>query len=200
MDPRPATTADVDVATRIISAAFATDPVWEVALRRADGRTDHHPPYWRLFVEGALRFGTVFLADEASAVSIWLPPGADELSPDGSAALEDLLERSLDPADVAAIHALYARFEASRARLGPHYYLSLLATDQAARGRGVGQALLAADLARWDAEGIPAYLESTNPGNDHRYARAGFRSIGGFEAVRDRAWVNAMWRDVPAYG
>jgi predicted GNAT family acetyltransferase len=79
-----------------------------------------------------------------------------------------------------------------------HAYLSLLATHPAHRGRGVGQELLAADLARWDAAGIPTYLESTNPANDHRYARLGFRPIGGFHAVRDGAWVTAMRREVGA--
>jgi len=78
--------------------------------------------------------------------------------------------------------------------------LSLLATHPDHRGRGVGQALLAANLASWDRAGVPSYLESTNPANDHRYARAGFRSIGGFETVVDGAWVNAMWRNVGGAG
>jgi GNAT superfamily N-acetyltransferase len=91
---------------------------------------------------------------------------------------------------------LYERFDASRAPLAEHYYLSLLATHPDHRGRGVGQALLGADLALWDAAGVHAYLESTNPGNDHRYMRAGFRPIGGFRAVRDDAWISAMWREV----
>jgi hypothetical protein len=45
---------------------------------------------------------------------------------------------------------------------------------------------------------VPAYLESTNPANDHRYERAGFRSVGGFTAVLDDAPVTAFWR--PAAG
>ena len=60
--------------------------------------------------------------------------------------------------------------------------------------------LLAEDLGGWDAIGVPAYLESTNPANDHRYARAGFVPIGGFEAVRDAAPVTAMWRAVGGSG
>jgi GNAT superfamily N-acetyltransferase len=128
------------------------------------------------------------------AVSVWLPPGAAELSDEGLAALESLLAASLDPAANTAIHELYERFEASRAAVGPHAYLSLLATHPDFLGQGVGQALLAADLAGWDAAGIPAYLESTNPANDHRYVRAGFRPIGGFSAVLDRAPITAMWR------
>jgi GNAT superfamily N-acetyltransferase len=180
---------------RYITHAFSTDPVWEVALRRADGGTDHHAPYWRLFVEGAMRYGTVRMTPGGEAVSVWLPPGGVELDVNGHVELERLLEASLDRDGRAAMDTLYGRFEESRAPLAEHYYLSLLATDPDHRGRGVGQALLAADLALWDAMGVPTYLESTNPGNDHRYARAGFRTIGGFRAVRDDAWISAMWRD-----
>jgi GNAT superfamily N-acetyltransferase len=196
MTSRPASQAERDAVVRCITLAFATDPVWELALRRADGRTDHHRPYWALFVDGAMRYGTVRVTDSLEAVSVWLPPGGTELSDEGAAELEALLAAALPTELVADIHVLYERFEASRAALADHYYLSLLATDPAHRGRGIGQMLLAADLAVWDAEGVPAYLESTNSGNDHRYARAGFRPIGGFSAVRDDTWITAMWRAV----
>jgi predicted GNAT family acetyltransferase len=75
-------------------------------------------------------------------------------------------------------------------------YLSLLATHPDHRGRGIGQALLAETLARFDEQGIPSYLESTNPANDHRYRRAGFRPVGGFRSVVDGVVVTTMWRDV----
>jgi GNAT superfamily N-acetyltransferase len=189
----------LDAICRTITLAFATDPIWSVALATPDGGTDHHQPYWRIFVEGAMRFGTVHRTEHGEAVSVWLPPGAaqptPELTPELEGDLERLLVQTLDPAGVAAIHGLYARFEASRASIPPgHAYLSLLATHPEHRGQGLGQALLAADLTGWDAVGVPAYLESTNPANDHRYARAGFARIGGFEAVLDGAPVTAMWR------
>jgi GNAT superfamily N-acetyltransferase len=196
MESRPATPGEIEAVVHCVTLAFASDPVWEPALRRADGRTDHHAPYWRLFVEGAMRYGTVRTTPAGEAVSVWLPPGGSELTEAQQADLERLLATALDDAARAAMSSLYGRFEASRAPLPDHYYLSLLATHPDHRGRGIGQALLAADLAVWDAAGVPSYLESTNPGNDHRYARAGFRPIGGFAAVRDGAWVSAMWRDV----
>ena len=197
MTVRKARPTDVDQVTECITLAFASDPVWAVALARADGGTAHHGPYWRLFVEGAIRFETVSIADDGAAVSIWLPPNGSELSEAQAEALEELLARSLDAPSIAAIHELYGRFEASRARQpAAHYYLSLLATHPDHRGRGVGQSLLADDLARWDAAGVPSYLESTNPANDHRYERLGFRPIGGFDAVLDSAHVTAMWRPV----
>lgn len=176
--------------------AFANDPVWEVALRRPDGRTDHHAGYWRLFVESAMRYGTVRMADDRGAVSVWLPPNGTDLSDEGGAELDKLIDAVLDPPSAVAIRELNHRFEASRSGRPAHYYLSLLATHADHRGRGVGQRLLADDLALWDAEGVPAYLESTNRLNDHRYERAGFRSDGGFSAVRDETWITAMWRQV----
>ncbi len=106
------------------------------------------------------------------------------------------MKRSFDEEARHALDELFERFEASRAGRPDHYHLSLVATRPAHRGHGRGQQLLADDLAAWDAEGVPAYLESTNPANDHRYARADFRPDGGFSAVRDTAWINAMWREV----
>ena len=196
MDSRPASDAELHAVTGIIASAFADDPIWGPALEGSGGRTDHLLPYWRLFVVGAHRFGTVRVTPALEAVAVWLPPGGEELDEAGVRAFGALIESTLEPRVLADLLALFQRFEASRAPLEEHAYLSLLATHSEHRGRGVGQQLLAADLARWDAAGIPAYLESTNPANDHRYARAGFRPIGGFDAVRNHARVTAMWRAV----
>jgi len=195
MPSRAATAADVDHITRTITVAFANDPVWGPALTRTDGTPINLDRYWRIFVEGALRFGTARMATDGAAIAIWLPPGSDELSELQLAELDALIERSLDPAAGAALRELYDRFEASRAGRPDHYYLSLLAALPEFRGQGRGQILLAEDLAEWDSAGVPSYLESTNSANDHRYVRAGFQHDGGFQAVRDETWISAMWRE-----
>jgi GNAT superfamily N-acetyltransferase len=196
MESRPATPADADLVAACLHLAFASDPVWALALRRADGMTEHHHEYWRLFIDGALRYGTVFMTPGGEAVSVWLPPGGTELADDQHDALVHVLSENLAPDDQTAMFELYDRFAASRAPLPEHYYLSMLGTHPDHRGRGVGQGLLADDLARWDAVQTPTYLESSNVGNNHRYERLGFRSIGGFPAVRDDTWISAMWRDI----
>jgi hypothetical protein len=79
---RPARPAEVDRVTETITLAFATDPIWGVALRAPEGRSDHLAPYWRLFVEGAMRFDSVRVTDDLGACAVWLPPGEDELDED----------------------------------------------------------------------------------------------------------------------
>ncbi|WP_062464011.1 GNAT family N-acetyltransferase [Demequina soli] len=196
MIPRPATAADVDAVVGTIALAFAHDPVWEVALARPDGSVDHIPGFWRFFVEGALGHGTVWVTGEADTVSVWLPDGAPEMSAEQADALRRHLDTSLEPSRVADLLTLWSRFEEHRALRPPHAYLNLLATHPRAAGRGAGMAHLGVDLERWDAQGMPTYLESSNPVNNVRYARLGYVEVGRFPTVIDRSPVTLMWRPV----
>ncbi|MEY9950960.1 GNAT family N-acetyltransferase [Leifsonia sp. EB34] len=199
MERRTARPDDVDAITTTIALAFRDDPVWGPALVSADGGTGHLLPFWRFFVAGAVGHGTVSVMDgpagEAATVAVWLPPDVDELTPEQERDLDALLVSTLSPERYSAYEELYALFDGAHPREPAHMYLSLLATHPDHRGQGIGQRLLAEDLARFDVDGLPAYLESTNPANDHRYARAGFRPVGGFHAVIDGAPVTTMWRD-----
>jgi predicted GNAT family acetyltransferase len=55
--------------------------------------------------------------------------------------------------------------------------------------------LLAENLARIDAEGMPAYLESSNPVNDRRYEGVGFERVGEFSTPDGAHTVTTMWRE-----
>jgi GNAT superfamily N-acetyltransferase len=195
MDFRIATETDVDAATDTIRLAFMDDPIWGPALGRADGRTEHLDAFWRLYVEGGLRFSTVFLVDNASAVAVWIPPGETDLTEEQEEHLNRMTNEAF-PADFAQkAFELYDRIEAAHPRDIPHAYLSIIATHPDHRGHGIGQQLLAANLADWDARGIPSYLESSNPANLHRYERAGYRAVGTVDAVLNDAVITTMWRE-----
>ena len=206
METRIAGPADADAITTTIALAFRDDPVWGPALAAPDGGTAHLERFWRYFVESAIGHRTVSVqqspSGEAATVAVWLPPGVDELTKEQEAEVDALMARTLTPERFEAYRRLWQRFDETHPHGEPHMYLSLLATHPAHRGRGIGQRLLAEDLARFDAEGLPAYLESTNPANDHRYERVGFRAVGGFTSVIDGAAVTTMWRDArtPAEG
>ena len=194
MDVRVVGDADMVAATETITLAFATDPVWSRAFARRDGRPDHLPAFWRLWLDGARRYDWVWMTDGAEAVSVWIPPGGTDLSADQEAAFERLAEDALGPDGAAYLEGVMACFEAAHPREAPHYYLSLLGTHPAYRGRGIGMALLEDNLGRIDALEAPAYLESSNPANDHRYERLGFVRRGQFTLPEQGPVVTTMWR------
>jgi ribosomal protein S18 acetylase RimI-like enzyme len=96
----------------------------------------------------------------------------------------------------AEVLELLHRFEEARPK-DPHYYLSLLGIDPARRGEGLGMGLLAQSLEAKDAKGVPTYLESSNPLNNGRYERLGYRQIGEFTTPDGKHTVTTMWRAVP---
>ena len=196
---RSATAADAEEVADVLAQAFATDPLWGPTLARPDGSTAHLARYWGFFVRAALRtpWVTISSADGVGvdAVAVWVPPGETELEDDEVAELLDLVDEEL-PGLREVLLELFARFEATHPHEEPHYYLSLLATRDAARGRGLGMELLRHDLARMDAERVPSYLESSNPGNDTRYGSVGYVAVGSFTHPTTGAVVTAMWRPV----
>jgi GNAT superfamily N-acetyltransferase len=191
---RVATAADVAAVTQTISRAFHDDPTWSWAFPDPVRRQDQYAVWWDLFVAGAMRYPWVLMTDGAETASVWIPPGGTELSEEAEAELEPLLE------DLIGLRApdvleLLARFDAAHPHEEPHFYLSLLGTSPAHAGRGLGMALLAENLERIDREGMGAYLESSNPANNHRYERHGFVKVGEFFPPGSDVPVTTMWRD-----
>ena len=190
---RRAVTNDTDLVTSIISLAFESDPVWGRALELPDGRTTHHSAFWRLCIEGALRYPWTWLAGDGEATSVWIPPGGTEMTPEQEASLADLAKEILGPASEKYLELL-ERFSAAHPHTEPHFYLSLLGTHPKHRGRGIGMRLLARNLVLIDSLHMPAYLESTNPANNDRYASVGFEAMDQFSYPGGAPTVTTMWR------
>jgi GNAT superfamily N-acetyltransferase len=187
---RVATERDLDGVTATLTAAFEADPLWSWAFPERDGLE----AWWRLYVGSALRYPWVWIADDCAAASVWIPPGGVELTEEEEASIEPMLVDLLGPR-AAEVSELLERFDTTHPAGQPHYYLSLLGTHPEHRGEGLGMALLADNLARIDAEGAPAYLESSNSANDPRYERHGFVRVGEFTRPDERVTVSTMWRD-----
>jgi GNAT superfamily N-acetyltransferase len=185
-----ATGSDLEGVTKCLWLAFRDDPLWSWAFPDRD----RLEPWWHFLIKSALRYPWVWVADEYAAASVWIPPGETELTADEEERVEPLLEDLVGPR-AAAVMELLERFEESHPRDRPHYYLSLLGTHPDRRGQGLGMALLADNLALLDAEGVAAYLESSNPDNDRRYERLGFTQIGEFSTPDGRHRVATMWRE-----
>ncbi len=79
----------------------------------------------------------------------------------------------------------------------PHWYLSIIGVDPARQGQGVGAALLRSRLRRCAEDGLPAYLESSNPENVPLYQHFGFDVTGTLGLTEGAPVVSTMWRPVP---
>jgi GNAT superfamily N-acetyltransferase len=181
VEARVADERDLEGVTETLWLAFAEDPVWRWAFPEHDKLR----PLWRLLVGSALRYPWVWVIGDYAAAAVWIPPHGTELTPEEEEQLEPLGHDILQ---------LFKRFEDSHPRTEPHYYLSLLGTHPGHRGRGLGMSLLSQNLAAIDAEGAPAYLESTNPVNDRRYEGAGFVRRGEFRTPGEEHPIATMWR------
>jgi GNAT superfamily N-acetyltransferase len=196
VNARVAGSADLQAVSDTLAEAFYSDPVWGWAFPDPDQRLEQHRAVWGLFVESALDHQWVWLTDECAAAAVWIPPGKPELPPEGEVRLRALLVELLG-AGASRVIETQRRFDAAHPDREPHFYLSLLGTHPDWRGRGIGVGLLADTLARIDEEGMPAYLESTNPANDHRYERLGFAPCGEFALSESGPSVRQMWRARP---
>lgn len=189
---RVATSSDLDAIVSTVSSAFLADPLWAPMFPDASRRPAHMTEFWRLLAGSALRYPWTFTTEHAESAAVWLPPGSSELTDEESEGFESFLIGLVGQNQAEAIMTLTEKFETVRPD-EPHYYLSLLATHDAHRGRGLGMDLLRENLSRVDALGAAAYLESSNPANDRRYESVGFERSGEFVAATG-AIVTTMWR------
>jgi GNAT superfamily N-acetyltransferase len=197
VEARPATGAEIPAAVEVLARAFYADPVWGWAFPDPERRLGQHRAVWGLVAKAALSYESAWLTGDCAAVALWIPPGKPELRPEDEERLESLLVELLGDG-AARVLETFERFEAAHPTAEPHHYLSLLGTNPDQRGRGLGMGLLATTLERIDAEGAPAFLESSNPINTSRYEKLGFAVYGEFELPDGGPSVTQMWRDPAA--
>lgn len=187
------------MAAELVTQAFLTDPLWSWAfpLEVAD-REEKMRRMWRLFLRGAFPHGWTFLDGSHRATTVWIPPGRPELPEDETDPFEVVIEREVGDC-APRVLTLMEEFEAQHPTEPDSYYLSLWATLPSARGTGLGVGLIRHDLARLDDLGMPAYLESSNSGNDGLYEHLGFRPHGRI-SVPGGPPVTTMWREPGATG
>jgi GNAT superfamily N-acetyltransferase len=189
---RIATADDLDGIVRTLTSAFLSDPLWGPAFPDVALRAAQMSAFWRLFATSALRYPWTFVTGGCASISIWLPPGGEDLTADEARRYDAFLAELVGDPAAEAIRTVSAQFEDLRPSES-HYYLNFLATHDEHRGRGLGMGLLRENLGRVDALGAAAYLESTNPSNNARYQGVGFEPRGAFTTATGHV-VTTMWR------
>jgi len=196
IEARPARKADIRELSRVLGRAFYDDPVTTWMLPNAKARSAHLP---RLFAaltrHHHLAGGGVEVACDGPAISaaaLWDPPNRWQQTPRAQLAMTPSLIRAFGVRLVSARAALQMLKRVHPEE--PHWYLAVIGSDTAVRGRGFGQALMRSRLDRSDAEHCPAYLESTKPENVPYYERFGFTVTGEIALPDGGPTLWPMWR------
>jgi GNAT superfamily N-acetyltransferase len=171
-----------------LANAFHNDPLFNFLVPNLRSQSRALLTFMGSLLADGRPFGEVWVAREeraVTAVSVWLPPGT---FPRGARREIAAYGREMPSVHrlgrrLPAALRLQALLERKHHEFGePHWYLSLLGTEPAFQGRGIGAALLAPVLARADDERVPAYLETQKEANVPWYRRHGFELIERIQA------------------
>jgi ribosomal protein S18 acetylase RimI-like enzyme len=174
---RAAGVGEGDAVVGVITLAFSTDPMARWTLPDPATYLAVMPDLVRAFGGRSFALGTADLVEGGSAAAMWLPPGVE---PD-SERLVALAGQHVPSDRSADLMRVFEQMDAFHPA-DPCWYLPLIGVDPTCQGRGCGSALLTYALARCDRDGVPAYLESSNPRNVPLYLRHGFETIGSIQA------------------
>lgn len=193
---RPAVKADVRTLSRTLARAFYDDPVMIWLMPDQDKRIAQLS---RLFATMTrhhhLARGGVEVAGAGAdivAAALWDPPDQWQETPRGQLAMTPTFIRvfGLRSMRGRAVQELMKSVHPEE----PHWYLAVIGSDPAVRGKGFGQALMRSRLDRCDAEYCPAYLESSKPENVPYYERFGFSVTREIVLPDGGPSLWAMWR------
>jgi GNAT superfamily N-acetyltransferase len=140
----------------------------------------------------ALPLGECYTDDSCAVACFWAPPERWQAPADVIADLTPLREILAEGLSrfVLAMHAMHAVHPDA-----PHWYLQGLGTDPPRQREGLASAALQPILERCDAEGLPAYLESTKERNLVFYEHHGWRVTGTIQLPDGGPTLWSMWRD-----
>lgn len=170
---RAAAPDDAAAVIDLVTVAFSADPVLRWVWPRAQDYLMQMPHMVRAFAGSAFDHGSAYCVEGFLGAALWLPPDAH---PD-EAAMVTLLQTTTPEHRHAELFAVLEQMGVFHPQ-APHWYLPLIGVDPAHQGKGLGSELMRHALAICDQQGLPAYLESSNPRNIPLYLRLGFDVIG----------------------
>ena len=196
IDVTAARRAEVKSLSKVLGRAFFDDPVMQWMMPDDARRAKALP---RIFAAMTRHH---FLAGDAvelarrdgglGAAALWDPPGRWQTTTREDLAMLPtfLLAMRGESKRGMEVSELMKRHHPEE----PHWYLAVIGSDPDVRGAGFGQALMASRLDRCDAEGAPAYLESTKESNVPYYLRFGFEVTGELVVPGGGPAMWQMWR------
>ncbi|MEV1156080.1 GNAT family N-acetyltransferase [Micromonospora chokoriensis] len=175
-----ATPADREAVVGSLVAAFVQDPVLRYLFPDEGTYPQYAAAFFGHLFDKRVHRSAIWTIGGGASVAIWEPPAGQPAAAPAPvlAAAHGSPEASPYPADVRARVQGYDDTVHAALPTYPFWYLGVLGTHPDSAGRGWGRAVMRAGLDRAAAEGFPAILETSNPGNVELYRRAGWEVVG----------------------
>lgn len=170
----------VDEAAEALAQAFQDDPLQTYTFPDSEERKRLSPAHFEAVLRYGLLAGQVFTGIErGSGAAIWIPPGAEPSPEMAEASGLARLPETIGAEAAGRFGRVVGYAEAAHRRdmRVPHWYVMVLGVAPAFQGQGYGRALLQPILDRAETDGMPCYLETTQPNNVSFYERLGFRVL-----------------------
>jgi ribosomal protein S18 acetylase RimI-like enzyme len=191
---RRAVAADIDAMAAQLAKTFWDDPVASHLMPNPSRREAGLRAYFRTQMKAAfMPFGGCYTTEGYAGSAVWAPAGKPMLT-----GLAGLLTMVPVLPYVVTNLGTSVRMLALVERMHPHephWYLASLGTAVDRQGQGVGSALMRPVLDHCDAEGLPAYLESSKERNVPFYRRHGFEVVQEVQLPGDGPTIWTMWRE-----
>ncbi|MGW5561121.1 GNAT family N-acetyltransferase [Micromonospora sp. NPDC003944] len=166
-----ATPGDRDAVVGTLVATFVKDPILRHLFPDDDTYPRYATAYFGHLFDKRVHRKSIWTIGGGASVAVWEPPA------DPSAVAHQSPEAFPYPADVQARVEGYHHVVHDVLPSYPFWYLGVLGTHPDSAGRGWGRAVMRAGLNRATADGLPAILETSNPGNVELYRRAGWEVV-----------------------
>jgi ribosomal protein S18 acetylase RimI-like enzyme len=169
----PIALSDADRAYATLAAALVTDQFERWLYPEDDDYAEHFPAFIAAIGERSFSMGSAWQVNDFGAVALSLPPGTES----DAERIGSVLRETVVVDKHADMFAVLERMDAAHPHF-PHWYLPLIAVNPNRRGEGLGDQLMTAYLAHADLNGIPVYVDTSNPDTIPFYERHGFVVTG----------------------
>ncbi len=195
--PVPVTDAIKTQVTATLTSAFNQDPVMNWFVRQDERHDEVLASLIEHMLGQYMEGGWAIAAEDGSCATLWSRPGASAAGMgiiDQIAMLPRIL-RTCTFRRLPRVLKVMSALDEHHPHEPDHFYLFMIGVHADHQGQGLGSTILAKALETVDAEGMPAYLENSNPKNMPLYERHGFKVMNEIKFEPDGPPLWPMWRE-----
>lgn len=194
MTVRHARRADLGTVRDTLVDGFFGDPYFRWQYPDDDSYPALAADWFGLIADIFFSRGHTYLVDDGAAAAIFIPPDVPLAEDADYARVYELLAKQCGEERANEIIGVLAVMGGHEPTDLPHFQCVYIACRSASRGCGYGAEVMRRVTGVCDAEGLGAYLVSSNPRNVTFYEREGYEILADVYPIDGGPLMRPMWR------